>query len=371
MNRFCMTLLWPLRTSCCFAPSKQVLVPQTEKKNQVRRLRNVLLLFMVCSGLFLFQLNAFGQKSKTHSETNAPSKSDTKSTKVIALGQQAQKLYMKLDTTPKGLPLSLQTSIVTLSSTRKNKPVQIHLVGAIHFADPEYYRELDRRLAEYEMVLFELVTEKNTDAQALLAKREKPSGETDKTTKTDKETKDSSAKRIKRSPFVVIGAVQKLMCDTLGLTSQLVAIDYSRKNMVHCDMDNETLLKEILKGDDINTLVDEFLTSFMQQEQGKEFGVLAAVLFSQNRQMTLRRMAARELAKQMSPDKVTIGQKSLIEARNSVVLDRIRRELDGGKTQIAVFYGAAHLPDFIVRLQTQYGFKVESCQWIQAWNMKP
>ncbi|MDD3585575.1 MAG: TraB/GumN family protein [Thermoguttaceae bacterium] len=332
-------------------------------------MRNILLLSVVCSGLFLLSPQVLGENSRTRSGTQNTSESHAELRKEIA--NQAQKLYIKLETTPKGLPLSLQTSIVTLSRTQNNKTAHVYLVGAIHFADSDYYRELDRRLGEYEMVLFELVTEKNADAQALLAKKEKKADKTNKSDEPVQESKESSAKRIQRSPFIIIGAAQKLMCDTLGLTSQLVAIDYSRKNMVHCDMDNETLLKEILKGDDIDTLIDEFLASFLEQGQGKEFPVLAAVLFSKNRQMTLRRMAARELANQMSIDKASVGQKSLIEARNSVVLDRIRRELDAGKVQIAVFYGAAHLPDFIVRLQTEYGFQFESCQWIQAWNMKP
>lgn len=374
MKRFCIISTLAPWTSRCFVPAKRTLVPKVKRSCRKRWLRNILLLFVVCSGFFLFQPGVVARQNDTHPRNENSSESKPGTTEEIVL--QAHKLYARLDTSPKGMPLSLKTSIVTLSSTRKNKKVHVHLVGAIHFADREYYRVLDKRLAQYEMVLFELVTDKNADARELLAKR-KPGTSNDSPSRTaannaqsDREPVQNSTQRVKRSPLFVVGAAQKLMSETLGLTSQLAAIDYGRDNMVHCDMDHDSLLKEILKGDDINTLIDELLLSFLEQEQGKELGILAAILFSRNKQITLRRLAAREIANQISPDKATLGQKSLIEARNSVVLDRIRRELDTGKKEIAVFYGAAHLPDFMIRLQTEYGFTFESCQWIEAWNMK-
>jgi hypothetical protein len=43
--------------------------------------------------------------------------------------------------------------------------------------------------------------------------------------------------------------------------------------------------------------------------------------------------------------------------------------LAAGKKKIAIFYGAAHMPDFDKRLKEDFGMKRTTSEWINAWNL--
>ena len=44
-------------------------------------------------------------------------------------------------------------------------------------------------------------------------------------------------------------------------------------------------------------------------------------------------------------------------------------QLDEGLERIGIFYGAAHLPDFEVRL-AERGFQRVRTTWVRAWNIR-
>ena len=66
----------------------------------------------------------------------------------------------------------------------------------------------------------------------------------------------------------------------------------------------------------------------------------------------------------------------IVEIRNQHVMDELEKRLsersEGTETQqpitIAIFYGAAHLQDFDMRLQ-KIGFHQTGKQWFKAWKM--
>ena len=43
--------------------------------------------------------------------------------------------------------------------------------------------------------------------------------------------------------------------------------------------------------------------------------------------------------------------------------------MTAGKKIIAIFYGAAHMPDFDKRLKEDFGMKRTESEWITAWNL--
>jgi len=48
---------------------------------------------------------------------------------------------------------------------------------------------------------------------------------------------------------------------------------------------------------------------------------------------------------------------------------RLGQQLTAGKKKIAIFYGAAHMPDFDKRLKEDFGMKRTDSVWITAWNL--
>ena len=47
-----------------------------------------------------------------------------------------------------------------------------------------------------------------------------------------------------------------------------------------------------------------------------------------------------------------------------------QKQLAGGKKRIAIFYGAAHMPDFEQRLTKDFGLKRKSTGWHTAWDLR-
>ena len=61
---------------------------------------------------------------------------------------------------------------------------------------------------------------------------------------------------------------------------------------------------------------------------------------------------------------------TLLTERNKAAMKVLDTQLAEGKKKIAIFYGAAHMPDFERRLLADYGMKRGDTTWIPAWDMK-
>jgi hypothetical protein len=60
----------------------------------------------------------------------------------------------------------------------------------------------------------------------------------------------------------------------------------------------------------------------------------------------------------------------LIKDRNAAALKVFNQEVVKGRKRIAIFYGAAHMPDMEERLEKEYGLKRQGSHWLTAWDMK-
>ncbi len=94
-------------------------------------------------------------------------------------------------------------------------------------------------------------------------------------------------------------------------------------------------------------------------------------LFSNNRAARLKRVMAEQMATlggTMSsldgPDGSTI-----VTERNKKALAVLRREREAGKRRVAIFYGAAHLPDMEKRLLDEFGMRRAETRWLTAWDL--
>ena len=62
---------------------------------------------------------------------------------------------------------------------------------------------------------------------------------------------------------------------------------------------------------------------------------------------------------------------ALVAARNAHAVGVLQERIAEGDRQIAIFYGAAHLPDFVDRLISEVGLQPLRTDWVDAWDLRP
>ena len=245
-------------------------------------------------------------------------------------------------------PLAMETAIVSfgpLDSGQKGPTVD--LVAAVHVAERDYYRRLNREFAGYDVVLYELVAPEGT--------RVPQGGGTG------------------GSP---LSFLQNGIKDLLELEFQLNEIDYNRKNMVHADMSPEQFSKSMRdRGESVFAMFLRMMGYAMAKQRGTDGssdGQLLVALLSKNRALALKRLMAEEFENMEGSLTAIEGPKgsTLIGERNKVALKVLREQLSAGKRKIAIFYGAGHMADFQRRLRDQFRLVPVGTRWLAAWDMK-
>lgn len=238
------------------------------------------------------------------------------------------------------------------------KGVEVDLVSAVHVGDASYYADLMRRFPRYDAVLYELVA---------------PAG-----TVPIKDREEAG--------FNPVSALQKVMRSMLRLEFQLDGIDYQQPNFVHADLApndiarlweerGESLLSTLLKmmGNAQKLQMQRYAEAADQAEAtGEEPRDLPR---PRGREATRRAMKwglARELgpieeALAMFGDDDKGSGSVLLGERNKRAIEVLRRELKAGKKKVAIFYGAAHMPDMAQRLEKELGLARQSAEWVTAW----
>lgn len=257
--------------------------------------------------------------------------------------------YLRISKTEAGKPQGLDTAIIRFVG-REGTPLEGHtvdLVGVVHVGQAEYYDQLKRRLAQYDVVLYELVAPDGT--------RIRP--------------EDLEARR------GMLASMQTGMKDMLNLEYQLEKIDYLAENFRHADMSPEEFMQHMEKrGDSIVKMMARMMGAGLasQSAQAGDAGLLLALL-SDNRAMKMKQAMARQLT---DIEAVTAGMddlqgdNTLIKGRNAKAMQILKEELDAGKRRAAIFYGAGHLPDLAERLEQQLQMRPVKTEWLQAWDLQ-
>lgn len=224
---------------------------------------------------------------------------------------------------------------------------RVDLVGAIHVADLDYFAEIDRRLADYEIVLYELVGE---PGQVSAPRGGAPS---------------------------MVGMMQGGMKNALGLAFQLDEIDYARDNMVHADLTPDAFSASMRERKEsfLGMMFRAWAMAMAEQGSGKTAGQEAEfikAIFADDRQRALKRVLAEQLSDQTELLESLAGDdgSTLITVRNQRALEVLREQLDAGARDIAIFYGAGHMPDFEKRLVEEFGMRRVSNEWVEAWDLR-
>jgi len=255
--------------------------------------------------------------------------------------------YDEKGTTPK----TMDTAIVRY--VPKGKPdseVYVDLIGAVHVGDKSYYDQLNKEFENYDALLFELVAPKGTRI---------PRG--------TKDTGTGSA----------VSKLQIMMKKALALEFQLEQVDYEQKNFVHADMTPEQFSQSMKdKNEDAMSMFLRLMqASAKMQAENKDPPsdlVLLAALFDRERgPAILKRIFADQLANSDVLLEALNGPEgsTIITERNRVALDVLGEELEAGKKKIAIFYGAAHLPDMEKKLMERFKMERTTTRWLRAWDL--
>jgi hypothetical protein len=257
--------------------------------------------------------------------------------------------FLRVTRDDKKQPLAMETSIARFTPADGDRPgVVVDLIGAVHVGDKKYYEALNKKFDEYEVVLYELVAPPGTKI---------PKGGREKN----------------EHPIAVI---QKGMQSILELEFQLEQIDYTKKHLVHADMSPEQFAKSMKdRGESFLQLFFRMMGQALAQQGGKQQVSDAEILFalfSPDRAHQLKRLIALQFEEMGGILSALEGPKgsTLITERNKVALEVLKKQLDGGKKRIGIFYGAGHLPDLEKRLVSDFKLKAGDVQWVEAWDLR-
>lgn len=258
--------------------------------------------------------------------------------------------FLRVLRNKKKVPTALETAVVRYVPANGNETITVDLVGAVHVADKSYYKELNKRLGTYEVVLYELVAPKGTRIKK---------GERDNST------------------------FARVVKNLLELESQIQQIDYTKKNFVHADLSPEAMAKAMEKRGETGLSVFFSVLTEMMKETNKRMQAaqkggkpvpqisLATLLFDPDRAVKLKRYMAEEF--DSANGSMALGKTlnvMLIDDRNKACIKVLDAQIKKGHKHFAIFYGAAHLPDFETRLLKEFGLKRKSTQWVRAWTLK-
>ncbi len=265
--------------------------------------------------------------------------------------------FIRLLRSEDGTVVALQTAIVAYgrpdagdaqANAQKEGRVEVHLIGAVHIGEAEYYEALNRAFRQYDAVLYELVAPEGTRIERGDTRRDRS----------------------------VVSRLQVGMKEMLELDFQLEHIDYQQANLVHADMSPEEFARTMAKrGESVWSIVLRMLgQSIAQQSKNpsrtSDLDLLMA-LFDRNRALKLKRLLAEQFEDLEGVMLAFEGEdgSTIISERNKKALEVLKRELDSGKRKLAIFYGAGHLPDMEARLEQDFGLVRCGERWLTAWDM--
>lgn len=258
--------------------------------------------------------------------------------------------FVRIVRDEKQQPVALETAIVRYvpMDCSQTSPT-VDLVAAVHVGEKSYYRRLNEEFRKYDVVLYELVAPEGTRV---------PKG----------------GGQPSRHP---VSFAQRMLCDVMNLSYQLQEVDYTPKHFVHADMSPEQLAKAMKeRGEAMWKMMLRMMGySLAKQNSGEgttpEVEMLLA-LFDKNRAVALKRAMALQFEDMEGMTRAMDGPEgsSLIAGRNQAALEVLKRTLADGKKKVAIFYGAAHMPDMEKRLRDDFGLVPIQTRWLVAWDLK-
>ena len=252
--------------------------------------------------------------------------------------------FLRLGRSETGVVQTLETSIVRYVKG----DLSVDLVGAVHIGDRSYFAALNKQFESYDAVLYELIAPVDHDRQLQRSGPENP-----------------------------VSFLQVSLQNILELEYQLSSIDYTKSNFIHADMSPEQFVESMSRRGE--NFLSMFLKMFvklylkeMEKPQAASNIPFLLALMSKDKARALKVVMAEQFEDLDTLSEMINGPggSTIIGDRNDVALSVLEKTISRGKKRIAIFYGAAHLPDFDRKLRTRFGMRPDSPQWLVAWDMR-
>lgn len=296
---------------------------------------------------------AFGQSDSDRSTTTkSENKKQDKQEKDKATKRNEGEHFMRVRRDRDGKQVALETSITRYQLIDEDgERVTVDLIGVVHIGEKAYYEKLNERFEQYDTLLYELVAPEGTVI---------PKG-------------GGARKGVPTNP---IAAMQKGMQSALGLEFQLEHIDYTKENFRHADMTPEEFAESMASNDEsVSKYFLKALGQSMAMQSaggggGDSMGMLFA-MFSDNKEIRMRKMFAKQIQNMESGMAIFKGKdgSTIIDHRNAKCMKVLRSEIASGNKNLAIFYGAGHLPDMERRLMSDFQMKRGGQTWLEAWTL--
>jgi hypothetical protein len=228
--------------------------------------------------------------------------------------------------------------------------VKVTLFAALHIADRGYYEQMETMFEQCDSLLYEMVRDTDVEMTSEIG--------------TD-------------NPLSQLQIGMKRM---LGLEFQLEAIDYTRPNFVHADLDPDTFFRlQEERGESILGLMLQAILAEQARQannpQGTVSGLQLLMAFlSTDRAHALKLLLGQQMEQMEAMlagiDRGADGRGSvLVQGRNEHAMKVLASEIQRGKRRLGIFYGGGHMPDFERRLEA-LGFKKTDERWLVAWDIR-
>lgn len=262
---------------------------------------------------------------------------------------ETQHDFIKMDTD------FFYTRAWVLSSTKTKSTIL--LVGVVHVAEAQYFKEIEGILQRCEIVFYEGIHPKSSNPHS----------------KDIRLGKDPLSWEIEASAKVEIN-LEKIREEQLEFAQELdLAFQFHilspQENWVLSDTTSEDFAKSIQDLSHEELSLDknplEEKPNDIRQMGPDSANSIQAKYF-------IRRKLAEEIT--TSSQKINNNPKyakvldALVKKRNSIVLKKLSSYLNTSST-LGIIYGAAHMPDFLTRLENEWGYRVVGTRWIPAWSL--
>jgi len=241
-------------------------------------------------------------------------------------------------------------------------PLRVDLVAVVHVGEAAYYQRLNQLFRGYDVVLYELIAQ--------------PPGDPNREELYDL----VGMKAPKSNPVPHAGdtsnAFLRELASQLDLEFQLDWIDYQADNFLHADITPAQLSKLLgKKKAKPQEILKQLLDGLKHPSTINQVDLLGLYTGPPNPagQKRLRRFLGQVLLEPDAFDKAVHGNETnaYIFKRNAKALKVLQSELAGGRRKVAIFYGAAHMPDLARHLEKDFHFQRRSQDWLTAWKLNP
>ncbi|MFT4511436.1 MAG: hypothetical protein ACI89X_003238 [Planctomycetota bacterium] len=229
-----------------------------------------------------------------------------------------------------------------LVATYKSGDRTLKLYGCVHVAERSFYEGMQKNFEKHDALLYELIADPDV--------RPFPEMET--------------------GGEHWLSMVQDGMGSGLALQGQFACMDYRMKNFVHADMTEDEwadALDEAGKSEFGELMSNPFVEPDREAEAKQKPIDLVEAFRNGQGISQLRIMMGRVL---VSPEAVPDQPTVIIHGRNEKCLAVLKQQLDSGKKNLGIFYGAAHMEHMEQRLLKDLGWKRVTEEWVSAWDCR-